>query len=557
MARDPDQGSAYVFDLVEHDAADVVAPPAGDTRYGTGHDAVRNGAADDEPSAGELPHASRGPGSHWRAALSVSAVLAIALGTGIASDGVRDSARIERMRGIDGGVADLSAPLEEAWVWDGIIGGGRGAYQDVPEVVVLGDLMVFVSDRELVALDPGTGREAWAVPLGDDAECGPMGGSPYDGRPTASASSVVCLHGGDKDREVVVVGPDGGATAARTLDPSDTRRYGAPRPGPDGTVLRAMRVGPPSEVDLGDATCDDTGECNGTVRAGRDVELRAEDAVTGGERWSVTIPFRAAGPIDCWDTAWDDPSNLITFDGSIYPDAFGAWITPDLVNLRGCGVRAAVTPVGVVLGGEGEWGTATVESLGDGRYAWLDYGRASRTVVYSADGTIVGEYPGFASGPRASDGSAPGTLLADDGTGQRLTAYAPDGTRLWTVGAIGADRPYLAQVGQTMVVNGEGMGVRGLDAATGAERWRWDDPEGGAWVLQAFTDGRSVLLVLTPDDSGLPRMVSLDVATGEVLWREMDRPAPNGTDHSELFGTLVAVDGHLLEFDQAGVRGLG
>ena len=557
MARNPDRDSVFVFDLVEHDAADAGVPLA----TSLGDDTGRAGGVDDgDPRAGELPRSSRWLSGGWRAAAPAAAVLAIVIGTGFASDGMRDGARLEQMRDVVGGVADLAVPLEETWVWEGEVGGGPNRSGQEDMVGVLGRLLVFESDGELVALEPGTGKEAWVVPLGDDAECGPMGGSLYVGPLADPVSAVVCLQGRATDREAVLVRSDGEVPPARALDPGDTRRYGAPRPGPDGTVLRATRVGPELKVDLGDATCDaSTGECSGMVEAGRDVELRAEDAVTGEARWSVTAPFRAADPGQCWRTEWEDLGNIMTFDGSIYPDAFGAWITTDLVNLHGCGVGAAVTPEGAVLGTAAEWGMAEVESLGADRYARVDYGRETRTLVYSGDGTVTGEFPGQVAGPRVADGSGPAMLLGTDQTGQRLRAYAADGTRLWDIGGFGADRPYLAQVGETAVVDAavEGVDVRGLDVATGAERWRWDGSADGDGVFQVFTDGRSVLLLLIDYESGASEMVSLDAATGEVLWREGGRHVWDDSGRPGTVATLMAVDGHLLEVAGDGVRGLG
>jgi hypothetical protein len=59
-------------------------------------------------------------------------------------------------------------------------------------------------------------------------------------------------------------------------------------------------------------------------------------------------------------------------------------------------------------------------------------------------------------------------------------------------------------------------------------------------------------------------MVSLDAASGELLWRESDAgatvtqdPATGRIDYDVPVPSLVAVDGHLLEVSRTGVRGLG
>ncbi|WP_275003324.1 PQQ-binding-like beta-propeller repeat protein [Promicromonospora iranensis] len=558
MARDPDQRPALVFDLVEQDTVEQgISEPA--VPYAAARpDDPRPPAAPDDGEHGEhdgdapLPYRAHGG---WRAVTTVAAILAIAVGTGIASDGVRDGARIERLRDADGGVEDLSGPLEERWAWDGAVGTGESL--DGTEAVVLGDVLAFESGPELVALDPATGAQAWTVPLGDDPECGPLGVSPYAGTPAVPASVLVCLSGSDTNREVVTVRPDGATSARRALDPSDTRRYGPPRPGPDGTVLRARRVGPESAVDRGDARCNENSECSGTVLAGRDVELRAEDAVTGDMRWTVVLPFQEADAHNCWRTSWADRSGDVFFDGLIYPNAFTARITADLVDLTGCGVAATITPDGTLLGAELEPGTGAVESRGAGRYAWLDYSGPARTVLYSGDGAVVGELPGYVRGPRASDGTGPATMIGNDETGLRLRAYDTDGTRRWDVGARSPEQPFLAQVGRTAVLTAGVAEVYGLDVATGAERWHWDGSDVGEGVLQAFTDGHSVLLLLIQPETGIPRMVSLDAATGEMLWQEGDDVPADGPDYWASAATLIAVDGHLLEVDGTGVRKLG
>lgn len=544
MGRDPDQGQPFVFDLVEQDTWEPATPLAAPDPAGA-----------DPDGAGGPPPTVR---DRRRVVMAVAAVLAIAFGTGIASDSVRDGARIERLRDVAGGVEDVTTPLTETWEWDGTV--GAAGYLDGTEPVAFGDVLAFRSGTDLVALDPETGTVAWTVPLGDDPACGPLGVSPYEGAPASPASAMVCLGGNGADRAVVTVRPDGVVSAPRPLPSSDTRRYGAARPGPDGTVLRARRVGPTSQIDLADAWCNGDGECRGTVEAGRDVVLRAEDAVTGEERWTVTVPFLEADPGECWSTSWESRDNDVSFDGQLHPDAFSARITADLVNLHGCGVAAAVSPDGVVLAAEQEPRTGSVESFDPGsdagRYAWYGYRGAARTVLYSADGAVVGDLPGYVHGPRATDGSGPDVLLGTDETGLRLRAYDADGTRRWDVRAESSDQPFVAQVGRTAVVGVGFEDVYGLDLATGAEQWRWDSSEVGTGVLQAFTDGRSVLLVVIQAESGVPVMVSLDAATGEMLWHEGDG-STGDPGEQETGGILVAVNGHLMEIDETGVRGLG
>lgn len=545
MARDPDVGDAFVFDLVDDDA------PAGDA-----------------PPGPEGPDNPAVPGRKRRLAAHVAAVLAIALGTGIAADGALDHARMERMRDIPGGVADLSSPLAERWVWRGAVGPGESA----TDVAVLGAVLVVESDDGLVALDPVTGDVAWTVPLRADAECGPMVPATWTDPATPA---LVCLQGTGADRTVVAVGPDGPRSAPRALDVTDTRRYGVPHPGPDGTVLRARRVGPPSAVDVGDAVCTSADECTGTVRAGRDLVLRAEDAATGAERWTVTVPFRAVDAAQCartFGTSWG--SSRLVLSGQLAPDAFAARVTADLVDLNGCGVQAAVTPDGAVLGAELEPGRGRVTSLGGGAYAGTSFDGVAGATLYAADGDVVGEITGYPLAARATDGSGPGTVLGVDEPGRRLRAYTVDGTPGWDITLQSGGQDFLAQVGGTAVVTTGAGRVRGLDLATAEERWVWDgsDPTaeddigyfGSAHVVQAFTDGE-VLLLLTEGGTGSTQgLVALDATSGGVVWERRggglaapSDPADGGPVEQGVVGGLVAVDGNLLEVTPRGVRGLG
>lgn len=545
MAREPDVGDAFVFDLVDDDA------PAG-------------GAPGDPPGR-DMPAL---PGRKRRLTIYLAGVLAIVIGTGIALDGARDHARTERMRLLPGGVADLASPLSETWAWSGAVGPGEGT----TDVAVLGDVLAVQSDAGLVALDPRTGEEVWTVPLRADADCGPTAPAT---RLDPTTSVLVCLQGTGGEREVVAVGPDGPTSAPRALGAADARRYGAPHTGPDGTVLRARRVGPASAVDLGDAVCTSVGECTGTVPSGRDLVLRAEDAGTGAERWTVTVPFREVDAAQCARTfgaSWGSPETRLVISGRLAPDAFGARVTADLVDLDGCGIQAAVTPGGTVLGADLEPGRGRVTSLG-GTYASTRYDGVARATLSAADGDVIGEITGYPLRPRATDGTGPATVLGVDEPGRRLRAYGLDGTPRWDVTLQSGGQDFLAQVDGTAVVTTGAGQVRGLDVATGEERWVWDGSDlsaerdrdtgyfGNAHVVQAFTDGENLLLVTEGDAGSAQGLVALDAGSGAVVW---ERPGgrvtsfdPAGGAGQGVVGGLVAVDGNLLEVTPRGVRGLG
>jgi outer membrane protein assembly factor BamB len=551
MARDPDSGGAFVFDLVDDGAADPAGPP------------VPPGAGDEPDGEAPVPdEPSGGLGRTLRLVAPVAAVLAVAFGTGLASDGVRDSVRMDRVRDARGGVVDVSAPLTETWSWEGAVGPRRAVEEGLGvEVAVLGDVLAFESGTDLVALDVATGAEVWVVPLGADPDCGPMGVPNWSDVVT---STLVCLAGSGADRAATVVRPDGTATAARALDAADTRRFGVARPGPDGTVLRAERVGRPPASGLGDAECGDSGECSGTVEAGQDLVLRAEDAVTGEERWRVTFPFRPTQAGQCanwYGTAWDGSSNTVDLQTMIDPAAFGARIEGRQVQLHGCGIEASVTPDGVLLGADIEPGTGGVVTLRSGGYAAFTFDEEVRTVLYDLAGVPVGEIDGYVEEPRAVDGAGPDTLLGVGESGARLRAYESDGTLRWEVGMPTESQQYLAQAAGTAVVLSSTGTVRGVDLATGEERWAWEGSDargelGDLYVAGSFTDGQSVLL-LVENGYGGAGLVSLDVVSGEVAWEQHgDEAVLERVDQVGL-SALVAIDGNLLEVTPDGVRGLG
>ena len=557
MARDPADGTTFVFDLVDDDADDRTTPESPADAEG------------DEPGRGGQT-APGGAGPRRRVVTPVAAVLAIVLGTGVAMDGARDAARMERMRDAFGGVADLSGPLGVIWAWGGAVGPG----EDAAGMAVLGDVLAFPSEGELVALRPATGEPAWTVPLGANPDCGPMVSSTWGMSPV---SSVVCLWGTGADRTVVAVGPDGAASAARVLDAADARRYGQPHAGPDGTVLRARRVGPASAVDLSDARCDQLGSCLGTIETGRDLVLRAEDAVTGKERWSVTVPFRSTDVMQCTGTfeqSWGGRVTSADLDGRPVPDAFGVQVTPGLVRLYGCGIEAGVTPAGAVVGTDLEPGVGQVVPLAGGGFAGSRFTAVPRTTLYAADGDVVGEITGYPLAPRSTDETGVRTILTVDEPARRLRAYAVDGTPRWDITLQSSGQDFLAQVGDTAVITSGAGTVRGLDLATGEERWDWDgsdigtEADGGyfgeAYALQAFTDGDLVLLVIEDDVGEARGLVALDATSGAVAWERagggaatMFDPTGGAVVEQGVIGELVAVDGHLLEVTARGVRGRG
>ncbi|MCP2284494.1 PQQ-like domain-containing protein [Promicromonospora umidemergens] len=554
MARDPDQGGAFVFDLVDDDTADLEGPLA---RFGTAAGSDPDGAETDTGG----PATSAELGRRARAFAPVAAVLAIVLGTGFAVDGLRDDRRMERMRDAPGGVVDVSSPLEETWAWDGTVGSPQATAQGRGnDVALLGDLLAFQSGRELIALDPATGDEAWVIPLGSFPDCGPTGAAGWD---EVTTPTLVCLAGPPEAREAMVIGPDGVLAGGRPLDAADERRYGHARPGPDGLVLRAKRVGPEPAEGSGDVECTESWECTGTVESGRDLEVRAEDAVTGEERWTATVPFRPTPADQCNSWAgmpWDSTDSTTDLDEMIDADSFGAQFTGGLVQLHGCGVTAGLTSGGEVLGLEIEPGAGGVLSLRAGGYVEYEYDDDGvRTTLYAADGGVVDEVDGYVSEPGAVDGPESTLLLAFGGEESRLRAYRTDGTTLWDAPVLDGAQVVIAQVAGSAIVASWSGAVYGLDLANGEERWTWnatdpnDEGPGDLFVTRGFTDGRSVLLV-THDGAGATGLVALDALSGELLW---ERPGSTDPGDAAFMNGMVAVDGNLLEITSHGVRGLG
>ncbi|MEU4360831.1 PQQ-binding-like beta-propeller repeat protein [Promicromonospora sp. NPDC023987] len=561
MAGDLEEDGAVVFDLVDDDAVDGDAPsghaPAGRAgAAGADLDGARGSSADETSSGWSLLGGALGV--RLRLLAPAAAVLAIALGTGYVLDGVREAARVDAVREVGGGVVDVSAPLTELWEWEGAVGSGIfGAEGGPAQVAALGDLLVFMSEDDLLALEPASGAEAWAIPLGEDPECGPTG---YPGWEPVATATVVCVSGPTADREVIAVGPDGVPSAPRALDPADLARYGSARPGPAGTVLRAARAGTGSAPDGGDARCATPDECTGTVESGQDIVVRAADAVTGEERWTVTAGFVATPAAACTtrrSRTWDGTISLASGDDALDREAFGARIGTGHVDLYGCGANASITAEGALLRGVGEPGAGRIAGLTTGGYVASAYGSATHNTVYSADGEALAELVGYPFEASVVDGV--GTLLGADESGSRLHAYEPDGTPRWAGAAGSRFVWFAAEVGDTAVLLADDGAVHGLDVSTGRERWVWtpaeraeDAPPWNGSDYQAFTDGRHVLLRL-PDAVRGTALVSLDVASGEHLWDA----ALADVLRLRRDTSLVAVDGNLLAVAPEGVRGLG
>lgn len=281
----------------------------------------------------------------------------------------------------------------------------------------------------------------------------------------------------------------------------------------------------------------------------------------------MTIPFLASEAQDCtpwfgnpWE-GWDDASA----EQALAPDAFGAQIGTDLVEIWGCGVWAAVTPDGALLRTQEASGPDATVSLGGDRYALATTdvsGEApSRTVLLASDGTTLGEIPGYVSSPLTTDGVDGTMLFGVDASGSHLRSYAADGSQRWdvVVSPETSATEFLAQVAGTVLTSTWTGSFRALDLATGEERWTWDPAEvleeasyEGGYVARVFTDGRSLLLPLYGDD-GAVELASIDATSGELGWSGSLADVTGPGDPT----ILIAVGGHLLAVTPRGVTGLG
>jgi outer membrane protein assembly factor BamB len=531
----PDKQESVVFDLVE------------DNGPGDAPEVDVETATSLPPAF--LPRLPRPSRRTWVIAAAAVAVVAVTVAS---LDLVRDQRRAELMRTSSIGVASLAGPPEETWTvpFDVPAGQDSGAYQGQPVVVMDGLLVLPPASRAdhpadpatgmfealpgftgVVAVEPGSGEVAWRVPVEESPVCGPTG---YDA--SVSAEVLVCVHGPDDARQVLSIRPDG-ATRSRPLDLAEGEQA---FPGPDGMVVRTVRTGAP----VGYVACDDSGNCPPSeLDEGRELLVTAEDAGTGAERWTSTVEFDQTLSESCqtWLQNGDVPSpDDLVFD----PDLTSVNVGAESVSVGGCGVSATLSVTGVrldlaadVVASAEVW----VTELGSGRFAVQ--GETAGTVVVDADGETLRTLDGWVqSGRTAPD--APGDqwfVTRPSGTG--FAAVREDGSEAWTA----LEGAHLALAARDVVVVNRGNGLMGLDRATGAALWTWTDDESrGLANFRTLTDGETVAAQYLPQGgTGEGVLVALDLTTGEQLW---DVP---------MAGSAVAVDGHLVEFTSAGLRGLG
>ncbi|WP_165350378.1 PQQ-binding-like beta-propeller repeat protein [Xylanimonas protaetiae] len=485
----------------------------------------------------------------------MGAVVGLVLaGSGIAAavDVVRGHELRDRLVTAPGGVVGLAAAPAERW---------RTAL-DHPRALAIMDGLLVVAETVpnqafgqvvLDALDPDDGAVRWSTRIGDAHDCGaapgPVGGwAPGVG----TADTVVCLTGPGADGVVVVVGAGGAIVADRQLAGSAPGEYDLAAP---GAVVRVSRVGPPAVAPLaadGALTEDFTT---------RDMLVRLEDAVTGAERWSTTVPGATAPA----GTRVDRMTPCVTWSGSGTPEVtsdengLSSDVGAQHATLEACGVSVTLDlATGAVMRSvdhfdpDQAW-DPDVRPLDGGGWATGVPAAAVAgwtTRVQRDDGTVVGVVDGAVRAPLATDGSPADVLLTDT---HGLTGVDPaDTSELWN--QPGAHPQPLVRADGVVVVAFE-TSVVAVDARTGRELWRKDAflaDVRGELLATAFTDGRRAVIAEQVGDlpaDGAPgtlRLRALDLATGDVTWSE-EKTAP----------VPQAVGGRLYELSDDAVTALG
>ncbi|MFJ1513818.1 PQQ-binding-like beta-propeller repeat protein [Cellulosimicrobium funkei] len=521
-------------------------PPGASAPEASGPGALPPGAPPGPPGAPRVPGRRR----RAVAAAVATGVVVLVVGGMLVVDAVTSRDAQERLETARGAVRALDAAPTERW---------RAPAAADRGTAFLPGLLVTVDGDEAVALDLDSGAEAWRVPVGgDEAVCGSW--SPWE-RSGVPSRTVVCVAGSGVTPSWYEVSPPprpGAGTATVTVIDGRGRVLGQRQaeiagallvPGPDGSLVRAERVGEagapsgaPVAVDPG------AGESVDGV-AGRDVVVTVEDAATGAVRWRHELPFQDV-PWSC--TSWDAETGGEEVD----PERLLVVATETLVDVGGCGVAASFLPDGERLD-DPDVPTDGAVPLAGGRFL-VDADRqgsdgALRTDrVLDPDGTPLLDVPGEVLDPQATDDPAPGVLLVRDGIA--LRAYDEQGARLWTFdGARVPEAVYVVAEGTAVV--GTASTVLGLDALSGEQTWSRfvDDLAGerghGAVVTQAFTDGRCAFLVLVDPATGASsRVVALELSSGAVLWSE---------DLDGGWGGLLPAQGRLLRWDGQSVALLG
>ncbi|CAM3495574.1 outer membrane protein assembly factor BamB family protein [Isoptericola cucumis] len=569
------QSSTLLIDLDPDPDLDADAePPFDDGPDGAGGDGPRDGGL--RVAARRVHDVLRG-----RRLVAVVVVAALAL-TALVVDTVGDRGRLEALRAAPGGVLDLVDQPRELW--------RVGAEGDLPGGLAgVLDGVVAVQHRDrLLGIDPADGERRWSARLPDAASgCGPGMDLWSRSFQMASADQIVCVSatggsGGDADPDVeadtrerstvTVVDADGTVLASRTVMASHTMLF----PGPDGGLVVVRWVGEArtdepgrdgAERGLERLSVEElmAGDGGPVIEDGYDLQVRLEDAATGEERWSRTVPFDGTvDPSLCVRWSDDGAVSGVELRGGVQ-----TLVRQDLLWVAGCGIDAWLTGDGdrldrtddpTTFEGFAVWplgsGGFVAQEEADPAAAGQD-GREPVARLLGPDGERRHALDGSYLVPMSGDGGGQDVQLLrrDDA----VVAVDADGEDLWSRDLEAA--AFAARTSQVAVVVDEDRAVHGLDLATGEELWSREDLLDGIEtaysrgfspevVDAAFTDGRAAVLVVAGGpQADQVHWLAVDVTTGEDLWTER-------TDGQE-WGVHLAVDGHLLRWTPTEIVGLG
>ncbi|WP_148220804.1 PQQ-binding-like beta-propeller repeat protein [Xylanimonas cellulosilytica] len=434
--------------------------------------------------------------------------------------------RVAALLASPGGVLDLgSGPLEEAWsvpLTGAVLGTLSGT---------LAGTVVVADGADAVGLRVDDGGEAWRHELGGDLTCGLR---PMPGERAPTPTTLVCLAGPVEARRVTVLDADGVVVARRDLGDTTDRSV---VPTADGGLLTVRPTGEVPELPVTPAGIDLSETFPQGILAGPDALLEMTDAASGALRWTAEVPFEpGAYPLGCGPTIDVDGSTRITL-------SVGAYVTPTLIVIDGCGVDAAFLPDGTLLAGREDLDQAYLQPDPDGGYVL--HGYAAPSQVLDERGGLRSVVNLGVVVPTATD-AVSANLLVLDGNGTLLCLDA-DGQRLWPASP-GATSPpavssVLVRAGGVVLGLTRDWSLVGLDANDGTLLWQGDRdtrvPEYGTDA--AVTDGTVAVLAVAADQSATPErhLVGVDLRTGRT-WT-LDR------EHTAM-AELLVVDGALVEY---------
>lgn len=516
---------------------------------------------------------------HRRVSLVATGTAAAVVLTFAGVGTARENERIDLLRAAPGGVVSLAGPPAEAWRYEPgrDLGLQRPPWGGVTGGVVLDGRLVMLegtrpeggqpdpfapgytpwAEADVVALDVDSGTPAWRVPLGARPECTELDGSRFaQVNELLRPERITCVAGAPEERRAVVIGAGGVVGVPRALSPGDAERHGEPQPGPEGLVLRARFEGEAprlrcEETEMEGVTCEVVGDA-----PERRAVVRAEDAVTGDERWTRTVRWNSRSDLyGCLPTSYLEVDTDLTRPD---PDVLDVVALGEQIQVIGCGVEAYFTADG------GDGATAVLPVGQDHLSISWEYtaqDAAGTGTVRTADGTKLFDTRDIPATIETTDGRPADVVLLMTHDG-RLTARRLDGSRAWpgaprimNEGAIGTVN---ARVDGVVVMDNHDGPTVARDLRDAAELWRWNpfEAELGTAVMRStsFTDGRTLLLVYVtssdvvvgPDGAerlqGPAELVALDVRTGRERWR---------TSHDD--ATWLAAEGRLVSITDDGV----